>query len=127
MPQSAPFIRAWTCAEGVESRRQGSACDLVVVVNLSDLADKLHAIPASVVDATDEGGDEGGSGLGGEVGLCRREAERDVDRDAFVAQCAARSESRLGQRDLDDDVVMDLARRRPCSNMPSLSRATTLH
>ena len=49
-----------------------------------------------------------GTGLGGEEGLGRAEAERDVDLGAFIGERAADLEAVPGEGDLDGDVLGDL-------------------
>ena len=62
---------------------------------------------ADVVEPADERADEGRAGLRGEQRLRRREAQRDVDADAFARQRLARLDAVARQRHLDDHVLVD--------------------
>ena len=81
--------------------------ELVVVVDLDDLANEIHAVRRDVVEPADERADVGGAGLRGQQRLRRREAQRDVDAQAFVRQRLAGLDAVARERHLDDHVLVD--------------------
>ena len=86
--------------------------EVVVAVDLDDVANQLHAGRRDVVEPADERADVGRADLGGEQRLRRREAQRDVDLDAFARQRLAGLDAVARERHLDDDVRIDLRRAR---------------
>ena len=80
----------------------------VIPEDLDDLGDQLHAVVRDVVEAADEGRHEGGAGLGREQRLGRREAQGDVDLNAFAGERPARLQTVPDQRQLDADVGGEL-------------------
>ena len=78
---------------------------------LDDLGDDLAGVDRDVVEAAHEAGDVGRAGARGEQRLVRREDERHVHRDAVGGQRVRRLEALLAERDLDDDVLVELAQR----------------
>ena len=81
--------------------------ELVVVVDLDDLANQLHAVGRHVVQPADERADERRAGLGGEQRLRRREDQRDVDAEPLARQRLARPNAVARQRHLDHHVLVD--------------------
>src|SRR5437667_442719 len=77
-------------------------------VDLTDVADEVHADVRDVVEATEERADVVGARLRREQRLGRREAERLVDADPFAREVLHRLEPGLGEGALDDDVGRDL-------------------
>src|SRR6185295_2027167 len=69
--------------------RQNLGTEGVVFVNLGDIADQFHAIPAGIVDASDKRTDEIRSGFRGENRLTGGEAQGDVYSDSFAAENGA--------------------------------------
>ena len=123
---SAPMRAASTMCIGCRaSSDEHLGLEVVVVVDLDDLADQVHARGRDVVEPADERADEGRADLGGEQRLRRREDQRDVDArpldDSVLHACTPV----LRERHLDDDVLVDRARSRPSRIMPSKSVATT--
>src|SRR5690606_11660301 len=53
--------------------------EVVIVIDGTDLGNELDPVDAHVVDAADEGRDEGCAGLCGQESLIGREAKRDID------------------------------------------------
>jgi hypothetical protein len=71
---------------------------VVVVVDGTDLVNESKAIDVEIVEATDEGRNEGGAGLGGHEGLVGGEAEGHVDHVAVIAgEDAAGLEATVGK------------------------------
>src|SRR5215831_1877492 len=91
------------------SKRGGEylRAETVVVVDLHDILDQLHSVPANIVDAADEGADEIGSSFGGQHGLRGGEAKRHVDANAALTQHRAGANAVTRERHFYDDVVMD--------------------
>ena len=80
MATSAPISAAsLTWFDGADRGSEDFGLEVVIVVDLADFADQVHAVDADVVEPADEGRDEGRAGLGGEQRLDGREAERDID------------------------------------------------
>ncbi len=77
-------------------------------VDFANLGNQVHADLADIVEAPDEGRNEGGSGLGRQDCLTGGEAQRHVDRDAVAGQRFAGHQPIGGQRHLDGDVARDL-------------------
>jgi hypothetical protein len=87
--------------------------ELVVLEDLHDLADEIHARGGDVVQPTHERADVGRSHLGGEQRLGRGEDQRDVDADAFRRERLAGLHPRLGERHLHHDVLVELGELAP--------------
>lgn len=81
---------------------------VVLAVNVHDVRDQPHAVAGDIVEAADEGRDEGRARLGRQDRLGRREAEGDVDHGAAVGERPAGLEPVRGERHLDRDVGGDL-------------------
>src|SRR2546427_5500989 len=77
-------------------------------VDLTDVADEVHADVRDVVEAPEERADVVGARLRREERLGRREAERLVDADPLAREEPHRPDPVLGERALDDDVGRDL-------------------
>src|SRR5690606_16955586 len=93
---------------GADRCREDLGLEIIIVVDRADFRDQLHAVHAHVVDAADEGRDEGRAGLGGEQRLVGGKAQRDVDQPAFGRDRLAGLEAVERQRNLDADIVGDL-------------------
>src|SRR6185312_595283 len=81
---------------------------VVVLVDLDDIADQLHAVPAGVIDAADERADKIRPGLGSQDRLPGGKAQGHVHPDAFAAEHGTRSDAVPGQWHLHHDVFVDL-------------------
>ena len=81
--------------------------DAVGVEDLGDFGDEVGAADADVVEAADEGADEGSAGSGREERLIGREDEGHVDFDAFGGQGVTSLEAFHRHRNLDDHVLVD--------------------
>ncbi len=79
--------------------------EVIVLVDLHDLLDQLHAVLADVVQSTDERRDVGCTGLAGEQSLGSGEAESDVGLDPFAGQRPDGAQTRRSQRNLDHHVL----------------------
>src|SRR5438128_5285912 len=82
--------------------------EVVVRVDLDDVANQLHAVGRDVVEPSDERADVAGADLRGEQRLRRREAERHIDADAFARERLARADAVARQRHLHHHVLIDL-------------------
>ena len=81
--------------------------ETVVVVDLPDIRDQLHAGGGNVVEPADEGTHDVGARLRGEERLGNTETEGHVDADPLLLQRADRAQAVRRQRALDDDVRGD--------------------
>ena len=93
-------------------RRPDRGCEdlgleTVIVVDPPDVGDQPHAVDIDVVEPADERRDVGGTGLGGEQRLHRREAQRDIGLETLVRQFLACLEAGKRQRQLDADILGD--------------------
>jgi hypothetical protein len=87
--------------------------EIVIVVDLTDLLDHLHAVLAGIVEAADEGRDESGARLGGQQSLIGVEAQRHIDLGAGLRQSAAGLEAFPRHRHLHRDVGCDAGKVAP--------------
>lgn len=93
---------------GVADARGEDFCiESVVVVDLADVADELHAVFADIIETTDEGADEERTRLGHHHRLQGLEAKSHVGLHAFIGQSFAGLQAGKGDREFDDDVVGD--------------------
>src|SRR5207237_2658617 len=90
------------------ARDQYFGREVVVVVDLHDLANQLHAIGRHVVETADERTDVARANFRGEERLRRRETERHVDADAFARERLARFDAVTSERYFHDHVLVDL-------------------
>ncbi len=81
---------------------------LLDFVDLSDLFDQLHAVPADVVNAAYEGAYVGGTSLSGKDGLAGAEHEGTVGPDALGGTPRECLHTFADHGNLDDDVVGNL-------------------
>ena len=93
---------------GADRGGEDFGVEQVVVIDLADLVDQVHAVEVDVVEAADEGRDEGRAGFRREQRLVGGEAERDVDLRALPRQRLAGLQAVERQRQLDRDVGGDL-------------------
>ena len=81
--------------------------EVVVVVDVDDLANQLHAVGRDIVKPADERADERGAGLGRKQRLRRRKHQRHVHPDAFTGHRLAGANAVARQRHLDDHVIVN--------------------
>ena len=78
--------------------------DVGLAEQRGDVADEADAVVSDVVEASDEGADDGGAGLGAEEGLVDGEAEGLVDADALGAEGGDGLDALDGAGNLDPGV-----------------------
>ena len=93
---------------GTDRRGEDFSLEPVVVIDRADVLDQVHTVKVDVIQTPDEWRDEGGTGLGGDQRLVRREAERDVDHLALVRQHFTGFQTVPCQGQLHGDVFRDL-------------------
>ena len=55
--------------DGPDGGRQNLGLEMIVVIDLANLGDQVHAVEVDIVQTPDEGRDKGSAGLGGEKRL----------------------------------------------------------
>ena len=78
--------------------------DAVKLEDLGDGLDQFDAVPSDVINAADEGGNEGSTGARSEQGLVGREDQGDIGTDTGLCETLHRFHAFCGHRDLDDDM-----------------------
>ena len=78
--------------------------DAVKLEDLGDGLDQFDAVPSDVIDAADEGGNEGSTGARSEQGLVGREDQGDIGADTGLCETLHCFHAFCGHRDLDDDM-----------------------
>lgn len=78
--------------------------DAVKLEDLGDGLDQFDAVPSDVIDAADEGGNEGSTGARSEQSLVGREDQGDIGADTGLCETLHRFHAFCGHRDLDDDM-----------------------
>src|SRR5579884_4569410 len=81
--------------------------EAVVPVNCKNVGEHFNARPADVVDAADERAHYVSAGFGGDDGLGRAEAERDIGANPVFGQRAGGNDAFGNQRNLDNNVAMN--------------------
>ena len=78
--------------------------DAVKLEDLGDGLDQFDAVPSDVIDAANEGGNEGSTGARSEQSLVGREDQGDIGTDTGLCETLHRFPAFCGHRDLDDDM-----------------------
>ena len=87
--------------------------EFIVVIDGANLGDQVHTVGPIVVQTADEGRDIGRTRLGGQQGLCRREAKGYIGGNALDRKFRRRDQALAGKRQLDHDIGRN--RGEPCA------------